>query len=373
MGPGEEGQPPPSYQEPGPPGIIAVDSTDTGPGDHGRVQGPPALLGALAWAEVGVEGWPRVTQGVGCAAPRPAASSLASRGPVRRGRHLPVPHRGGPPSAPKAPLMPPAPRSPSPSRPWAGVQHPPGRRPEAGLSRSSVPRESGHSPCFLQTNQNPWVPQAPNAPQLPARSRTCHGRGGVATGNTGALASAWTPAIGRETGCPPTYTTPRSRPPPGDGPAAPTGHRRERAAAGGPAPGTRAAREVSAGPSRPTSGRPVGPRATRDTHWPATFLQGLPAPMAPLPTRAENTSSGSDVEPGARPSCGPAQTCLLPAVGANAAYRNCPRPCSLSISETRSPGKPWGRGDPQGPVRLTRLRPEGLRPASQAQAGGRKG
>lgn len=79
-------------------------------------------------------------------------------------------------------------------------------------------------------------------------------------------------------------------------PLHPPGHQRERGAAGGPGPGAQAPREESPGPSWPTSGRPAGPRATRDTRWPATFLQGLPAPMPVLPTRAENTSSGSDVE-----------------------------------------------------------------------------
>lgn len=39
-------------------------------------------------------------------------------------------------------------------------------------------------------------------------------------------------------------------------------------------------------PSRSTQGRPAGPRAVRDTRWPATFLQGLPAPT---PTAANSS------------------------------------------------------------------------------------
>lgn len=72
---------------------------------------------------------------------------------ARQGEAAPRTPPWGPSFRSQAPLVPPAPWSPSPSWPWAGAQHPPGRRPEAGPSHSSVPRESGHSPCFLQAAQ----------------------------------------------------------------------------------------------------------------------------------------------------------------------------------------------------------------------------
>lgn len=238
----------------------------------------------------GGQGWLRVTGRAGeC---RAQSSSLSTLSKARE-RRRPAPHTLGPPSRLQGPAHTTC------SRVLDRCPH--------ALPSPMTPLRQGPAPFSVPRG----IVGAPRSKLAPAHGMELDLQGAEVvepqgrcrlSGNTRALASphgprAWQPghAIrgeGEIGAALQTHSHPTAPPPPGAGPPTPPGCAQHPPLVCRPLPG-----RPGPAPSHSMPGRPVGPIARGTRVGPPHSCKASLPPHPRLPTRAENTSSGSDFEP----------------------------------------------------------------------------